>query len=182
MDAGRGPLRPAGRMRPNEFARRASPESGQRHAADAGIECIGCAVCYAGCDMVAWNTGYLGPAALNRAWTLVNDARDGAQDQRLAAVGGDGGCDACHSQQRCGDACPKGLNPTGSIAGLKRATAVAALPKGRISMPDGHTARVETLLWTAQRASAAVLAICVAVHLATIIYAVRGGLTAAKML
>lgn len=43
-------------------------------------------------------------------------------------------------------------------------------------------ARVETLLWTAQRASAAVLAVCVAVHLATIIYAVRGGLTAAEIL
>lgn len=49
-------------------------------------------------------------------------------------------------------------------------------------MPGGRTARVETLLWTAQRASAAVLAVCVAVHLATIIYAVRGGLTAAEIL
>jgi fumarate reductase subunit C len=42
--------------------------------------------------------------------------------------------------------------------------------------------RVETLLWTAQRASAAVLAVCVAVHLATIVYAVRGGLSAAEIL
>lgn len=45
-----------------------------------------------------------------------------------------------------------------------------------------QSARIETLLWTAQRATAAVLAICVAVHLATIIYAVRGGLTAAEIL
>ena len=44
------------------------------------------------------------------------------------------------------------------------------------------TTRVETLLWIAQRASAAVLAVCVAVHLATIIYAVQGGLTAAEIL
>ena len=44
------------------------------------------------------------------------------------------------------------------------------------------TTRVETLLWVAQRASAAVLAVCVAVHLATIIYAVQGGLTAAEIL
>jgi fumarate reductase subunit C len=49
-------------------------------------------------------------------------------------------------------------------------------------MPDGQTARSETLLWTAQRASAAVLAVCVAVHLATVIYAVRGGLSAAEIL
>ena len=42
--------------------------------------------------------------------------------------------------------------------------------------------RAETLLWVAQRASAAVLAVCVLVHLATIIYAVRGGLTGAEIL
>ena len=44
------------------------------------------------------------------------------------------------------------------------------------------SARTETRLWIAQRASAAVLAVCVAVHLATIIYAVRGGLSAAEIL
>lgn len=42
--------------------------------------------------------------------------------------------------------------------------------------------RLETLLWTAQRASAAALAAFVTVHLVTIIYAVRGGLTAAEIL
>ena len=42
--------------------------------------------------------------------------------------------------------------------------------------------RLETLLWVAQRASAAVLAVCVAVHLVTIIYAVQGGLTGAEIL
>jgi fumarate reductase subunit C len=42
--------------------------------------------------------------------------------------------------------------------------------------------RTQTLLWTAQRASAAVLALCVVVHLSTMIYAVRGGLTAAEIL
>jgi fumarate reductase subunit C len=42
--------------------------------------------------------------------------------------------------------------------------------------------RFQTTLWIAQRASAAVLALCVVVHLATIIYAVQGGLTAAEIL
>ena len=41
--------------------------------------------------------------------------------------------------------------------------------------------RSETALWIAQRASAAVLAVCVTVHLITIVYAVRGGLTAAEI-
>ena len=42
--------------------------------------------------------------------------------------------------------------------------------------------RIEALLWGAQRVSAVVLAVCVVVHLATIIYAVQGGLTAAEIL
>ena len=41
--------------------------------------------------------------------------------------------------------------------------------------------RSDTALWIAQRASAAVLAVCVTVHLVTIVYAVRGGLTAAEV-
>jgi fumarate reductase subunit C len=44
------------------------------------------------------------------------------------------------------------------------------------------SARRETLLWLAQRGSAAVLALCVVVHLVTVIYAVRGGLSAAEIL
>ena len=38
------------------------------------------------------------------------------------------------------------------------------------------------MLWIAQRASAVVLALCVTVHLATIVYAVQGGLTGAEIL
>jgi fumarate reductase subunit C len=41
---------------------------------------------------------------------------------------------------------------------------------------------VTAFLFTAQRISAAVLAFAVAVHLATILYAVRGGLTAGEIL
>jgi fumarate reductase subunit C len=40
----------------------------------------------------------------------------------------------------------------------------------------------EAKLWYWQRVSAMVLALCVLVHLATIIYAVRGGLTAGEIL
>ena len=46
----------------------------------------------------------------------------------------------------------------------------------------GLSARTQVLLWGAQRASAAILALCVLVHLVTIIYAVRNGLTAAEIL
>jgi len=117
--------------RRDEFAK-VSPESPQRRAIDATIECIGCAVCYASCDVVTWNPHYLGPAALNRAWTLVNDVRDGDRTGRLGAVSGDAGCHACHTQQTCTLRCPKHLTPTDSIAGLKRASLLAAL-RGEIA-------------------------------------------------
>jgi fumarate reductase subunit C len=43
-------------------------------------------------------------------------------------------------------------------------------------------AKAQTFLWVAQRASAAVLALCVTVHLATMVYAIRGGLSAVEIL
>jgi fumarate reductase iron-sulfur subunit len=108
------------------------PDAPARLAADAAIECINCGVCYAACDTVRWNSGYLGPAALTRAWTLVNDARDGGNIARLQAIAGSGGCHACHSHQSCQELCPQALNPTAAIAGLKRRTATAYL-KGEIT-------------------------------------------------
>jgi fumarate reductase iron-sulfur subunit len=107
------------------------PDSAARMAADAAIECINCGVCYAACDTVRWNSDYLGPAALNRAWSLVNDQRDAGNSARLTAVAASGGCHACHSHQSCTEHCPQALNPTASIAGLKRRTVTAYL-KGEL--------------------------------------------------
>jgi fumarate reductase iron-sulfur subunit len=111
---------------PDDFAT-VQPNSAERREVDAGIECINCGVCYAACDVVTWNPDYLGPAALNRAWTLVNDVRDQGRDDRLAAVAGDAGCHSCHSHMSCTEHCPKALSPTFAIAGLKRETGKAAL-------------------------------------------------------
>jgi fumarate reductase iron-sulfur subunit len=108
-----------------------SPASAARMAVDEAVECINCGVCYAACDTVRWNEAYLGPAALNRAWTLVNDERDAGNTARLAAISANGGCHACHTHQSCQQACPKALNPTASIAGLKRRT-VQAYIKGEL--------------------------------------------------
>jgi fumarate reductase iron-sulfur subunit len=107
------------------------PQSPERRAADAGIECIGCGVCYSACDVVAWNKDYLGPAALNRAWTLMNDVRDHGQASRLEAVSGDDGCQACHTHMSCTTFCPKAIAPTYSIAGLKRAAVLGVLRVAR---------------------------------------------------
>lgn len=106
------------------------PDSRERLKASEGIECIGCGVCYAACDVVSWRKDYFGPAALNRAWTLVNDIRDSGQRARLDAVADEAGCHACHSHMSCTRYCPKHLAPTYAIAGLKRAV-LARSVKGR---------------------------------------------------
>jgi succinate dehydrogenase iron-sulfur subunit len=107
------------------------PASAPRKEADAGIECIGCGICHSACDVVAWDGNYLGPAALNRAWTLANDVRDQDQAARLAAVSGSDGCHACHTHMSCTAFCPKGIAPTYAIAGLKRLMAARVLRGAR---------------------------------------------------
>jgi fumarate reductase iron-sulfur subunit len=100
-----------------------TPEDPGRVAANKAIECINCAVCYAACDTVAGNPDYLGPAALQRAWTLFNDAKIEDPGAILDAVSGKGGCHNCHSQGSCTRFCPNELDPLSAIAGLKRASA-----------------------------------------------------------
>ncbi|MFQ6774578.1 2Fe-2S iron-sulfur cluster-binding protein [Cereibacter sphaeroides] len=118
------------RTRHEEVAR-VDPASEARRTADRAIECINCSVCYAACDTVAGNPDYLGPAALNRAWSVVNDERDAGRAEVLAAVSVSGGCHNCHSQGSCTRHCPNELSPLDSIAGLKRETARSFWRKGR---------------------------------------------------
>jgi len=106
-----------------------SPTTPSRLEADAAIECINCSVCYAACDTVANNADFLGPAALQRAWTVYLDPKGADPGAILEAVSGKGGCHNCHSQGSCTVHCPNDLNPMKAIAGLKRAT-VASLFKG----------------------------------------------------
>jgi fumarate reductase iron-sulfur subunit len=115
----------------HETAAPIRPDSPARIAIDKAIECINCGVCYSACDTVAWDSDYLGPAALNRAWTLVNDARDADNKKRLMAVTAKGGCQNCHTHTSCERLCPNKISPTDSIAGLKR-RAVAAYVKGEL--------------------------------------------------
>ena len=49
---------------------------------------------------------------------------------RLAAVGGDAGCQCCHTHMSCTSFCPKDIAPTYSIAGLKRTMFWQALKGG----------------------------------------------------
>ena len=105
------------------------PADPKRQNANEAIECINCAVCYAACDTVNWNEDYVGPAALNRAWTIVNDERASNRKEVFSKAVSDGGCNACHSQGNCTAACPVGLSPAQSIHGLKRLSLLSFLGK-----------------------------------------------------
>ncbi|MBX2839399.1 MAG: 4Fe-4S dicluster domain-containing protein [Gammaproteobacteria bacterium] len=98
------------------------PQSETRSEADDGIECINCAVCYAACDTVTHHPEYLGPAALQRAWTVYNDEKNTNKARVLQAVSGSNGCHNCHSMGSCTQHCPNELNPMKAIAGFKKET------------------------------------------------------------
>jgi succinate dehydrogenase / fumarate reductase iron-sulfur subunit len=85
-------------------------------------DCLTCGACFAACGIKGMNAQYLGPAAINRALLRLLDPRDGAVDERLAALDDErGGVWRCHTQFNCVAACPKGIALTDSIGVLKRA-------------------------------------------------------------
>ena len=116
--AARGSFVPTATRR-DDFAR-VEPQSPARRAIDATIECIGCGVCYASCDVVGWKPDYLGPAALIQAYRWLIDSRDESAGARLDGLEDPFRLYRCHTILNCTKACPKGLNPAAAIASLKR--------------------------------------------------------------
>jgi fumarate reductase iron-sulfur subunit len=92
----------------------------ERRDIDPAIECIGCGMCVSACTMVAHDERFPGPAALNRAFTLVRDSRDSAGAARWAVLLSDDGLARCHGQGGCTEVCPMGLAPTTSIIRLRQ--------------------------------------------------------------
>jgi fumarate reductase iron-sulfur subunit len=97
-----------------------TPASAERAEIDAAIECIGCGMCLSACTMIAHDPRFAGPAALNRAFTLQRDRRDGAHTARWMLLLGDDALPRCHGQGGCTDVCPMGLSPTRSIIRLRQ--------------------------------------------------------------
>ena len=60
-----------------------SPDSRERQTINPHRECIYCGLCYSACSVAGLDSGFLGPAALNRAFALVSDSRDASGKQRL---------------------------------------------------------------------------------------------------
>lgn len=98
-----------------------SPED--RKKLDGLYECILCACCSSSCPSYWADPKYLGPSALLNVWRFIVDSRDEGADERLQMLNNRHGVWRCHTILNCIEACPKGLNPTKAIAGLKKALA-----------------------------------------------------------
>jgi succinate dehydrogenase / fumarate reductase iron-sulfur subunit len=95
-----------------------SPESNERKAIGLSTECISCGCCVSACTMINYHGDYLGPAALNRAFTLLLDSRDGLYDKRMDCVLGS--CYFCRTEFNCTEVCPKSISPTRAIKHIQR--------------------------------------------------------------
>ncbi len=104
-----------------------SPDSRERQTISPHRECIYCGLCYSACPVAGPDSGFLGPAALNRAFALVSDSRDVARNQRLQTVASEQGLWRCHTIFECTAVCPKGIPITRAIQGLKRRVVVDKL-------------------------------------------------------
>jgi len=103
---------------PTDKERLQSPED--RKLLDGTWECILCGACTSSCPAFWDSEGFLGPAALLKAYRYTFDTRDEGLDERLGALDSKLGVWRCHTIFNCVEACPKSLNPTDAIVKLRR--------------------------------------------------------------
>ncbi len=86
------------------------------------MACIQCGACVSDCLAMEVDPGFIGPAALAKAYRFVGDPRDDEHFERLNDLAQDPqGIFDCTHCFKCVDACPKGVNPMGQIMRLRRA-------------------------------------------------------------
>src|ERR1700756_2373141 len=85
------------------------------------MACIQCGACVSDCLSMEVDPGFIGPAALAKAYRFVGDPRDAAQFDRLNDPAPDPhGIFDCTHCFKCVEACPKDVNPMGQIMRLRR--------------------------------------------------------------
>jgi len=123
------------------------PDSRERQVIESSTECIACGCCVSSCTMANWHKDYLGPAALNRVFTLLADSRDGLHEERL--IRSLGSCYHCRTELNCTEVCPKEISATRAIKYIQMLAAKEALKPGSAVRSDqGDTLRqhVPTLM------------------------------------
>jgi succinate dehydrogenase / fumarate reductase, iron-sulfur subunit len=85
------------------------------------MACIQCGACVSDCLSMEIDPGFIGPAALAKAYRFVGDPRDADHEQRLKDLSEDeGGLYDCTHCFNCIDACPKEVAPMSQIMRLRR--------------------------------------------------------------
>ena len=83
--------------------------------------CIQCGACVSDCLSMEIDPGFIGPAALAKAYRFVGDPRDAQQNERLKDLSEDEhGIYDCTHCFNCIDACPKDVAPMSQIMRLRR--------------------------------------------------------------
>jgi succinate dehydrogenase / fumarate reductase iron-sulfur subunit len=86
------------------------------------MACIQCGACVSDCLAMEVDPGFIGPAALAKAYRFVGDPRDDEHFERLNDLAQDPhGLYDCTHCFKCVEACPKDVNPMGQIMRLRRA-------------------------------------------------------------
>jgi succinate dehydrogenase / fumarate reductase, iron-sulfur subunit len=100
------------------------------------MACIQCGACVSDCLAMEVDPGFIGPAALAKAYRFVGDPRDDQQDIRLKDLAEDPqGIYDCTHCFKCVEACPKGVNPMGQIMRLRR---IAGSDQHIVDRNNGH--------------------------------------------
>lgn len=97
---------------------RITPDNKFRIDIGMATDCIACGCCVSSCTMVNHHEGYSGPAALNRAFTLLADERDALFVPRLTRALES--CYNCRTEFNCTEVCPKAISGTRAIKYIQR--------------------------------------------------------------
>ena len=85
------------------------------------MACIQCGACVSDCLSMEVDPGFIGPAALAKAYRFVGDPRDAEHEERLKDLSEDEhGIYDCTHCFNCVDACPKDVAPMNQIMRLRR--------------------------------------------------------------
>jgi succinate dehydrogenase / fumarate reductase iron-sulfur subunit len=110
------------------------------------MACIQCGACVSDCLAMEVDPGFIGPAALAKAYRFVGDPRDDQQFERLNDLAQDPqGLFDCTHCFKCVQACPKDVNPMGQIMRLRR---IAISDQHIVDVNNGerHEAAFTTLI------------------------------------
>jgi succinate dehydrogenase / fumarate reductase iron-sulfur subunit len=121
------------RVTPWLIAKQPTPE---REYITQSMACIQCGACVSDCLAMEVDPGFIGPAALAKAYRFVGDPRDDQQDIRLRDLAEDPqGIYDCTHCFKCVEACPKDVNPMGQIMRLRR---IAGSDQHIVDQNNGH--------------------------------------------